>query len=184
MVSYAFRDVNVTSGDIRAHISGDTVVLASGQEVIVSISGQQIDFVSGIAIALSGLNVITTIPNINVNVGSVSVNSGLGVIVQSGVNVINSQPSPPTVIRARSPIMVSDSSGGVILSSGQTREVTIRALDGDIYVGSPIGNDMPYSGCGVLIQQGDTASIPIDNFNNVAVFAAVSGNRVSFGGVY
>jgi len=55
MVSYAFRDVNVTSGDIRAHISGDTVVLASGQEVIVSISGQQIDFVSGIAIALSGV---------------------------------------------------------------------------------------------------------------------------------
>jgi hypothetical protein len=80
--------------------------------------------------------------------------------------------------------MVSDSSGGVVLSSGEVREVTIRALDGDIYVGSPIGNDMPYSGCGVLIQQGDTASIPIDNFNNVAVFAATSGNRVSFGGVY
>ena len=178
--------MNVLSGEVIAHISGETVVLASGSVIggSTSISGQYIGLISGVAIALSGLNVIAIISGLSISLSSgtqISMNSGMGVVVQSGLYVIKQS---PTVIRARSPLMVSDSSGGVILSSGEVREVTIRALDGDIYVGSPINDDMPYSGCGVLIQQGDTASIPIDNFNNVAVFATVSGNRVSFGGVY
>jgi len=226
MVNYAFRDVNVMSGEIRAYISGDAVSI-SGQPV--TISGQQIDFVSGIVVELSGLNVVANLGGINISLASgtqitiqsgigvvtsvsgqvvqisgqqveisgqavyvsgvvdilsgayINIGSGIGVTVQSGINIFR---PPPTVIRARSPLMVPDSSGGVILSSGETREITLRALDGDIYIGSPIGNDMPYSGCGVLIMQGDTVAIPINNFNAVSVFASVSGNRVSFGGVY
>lgn len=52
MVSYAFRDVNVLSGQIRALISGDYVVASiSGQAI--SISGQAIS-ISGQIVGISG----------------------------------------------------------------------------------------------------------------------------------
>jgi hypothetical protein len=224
-VTYAFRDVNVLSGQLRALISGDAVDISgqvvniSGQTVVVaggvSVSGQPIDFVSGIVNELSGLNVIANLGGVNITLASgtqitmqsgvgvitsisgqavyisgvvdilsgayVNIGSGIGVIVQSGIDMVK---RPPTIIRARPIILVQSGSGGQVLSSGQIQEATIRSLDGNIYIGSATGVDMPMSGVGVLIMQGDAVAIPIDDFSSIRVCAETSGHRVTFGGVY
>jgi hypothetical protein len=230
MVSYAFRDVNVLSGQVRALISGDAidisgqVVNISGQTVVVaggvSVSGQPIDFVSGIVIELSGLNVIANLGGVNLSLASgtqitmqsgvgvvtsvsgqvvaisgqavyisgvvdilsgayVNIGSGIGVIVQSGIEIVK---HVPTLIKARPIVLVQSGSGGQVLSSGQIQEATIRSLDGNIYIGGTI--DMPMSGVGVLIMQGDAIGIPIDDFSSIRVCSETSGHRVTFGGVY
>jgi hypothetical protein len=106
--------------------------------------------------------------------------SGQPVIIQSGIYIVS---PPPTTVLARTPVPINSNSGGTTLTSGQTVEVLIKSLDGDIYIGSPVGSNMPYSGCGILIQQGDTITFPIGNFGFVSLFAATSGNRVSYGGI-
>jgi len=74
-------------------------------------------------------------------------------------------------------------SGGVILSSGEVMGVSVKALStnsGDIYVG---GEAPPYSGAGFLLEPGEAWNLDVDNLNKVRVFAAVSGDVVTYGAV-
>jgi len=188
--------------------SGTTVTIASGQFVnigsSVSISGQAV-FISGTVAVLSGTGVITSISGQAVFIsgtvalvsgGYVNIGSGIGVMVQSGINVnvgsgigvITSVSGnsvvigPASVIRARAILYVTNVSGGVTLQSGGIVSMTLRSLDGDIYVGGNTGVEFPYIGYGMLMQQGDSMTMDIGNFNMVSVCAGVSGNRVSYVG--
>lgn len=187
--------VNVTGTLFTISLSAQAISV-SGQPV--SISGQPITLQSGtIVIGQSGLNVVVQ-SGVNV-VGnftaSASVSgqpvaltsgtivigqSGLNVVVQSGLPVI-----PPAVIavRARAIFMVTAASGGATLNSGVVTGALIKSMDGDIYLGGTSDIDMPYSGYGILIQQGDTLSMPAANFNQINVCATISGNRIWYGGV-
>jgi hypothetical protein len=60
--------------------------------------------------------------------------------------------------------------------------MTVRSLDGDIYLGGSSGIEYPYNGYGMLMQQGDSMTLDVNNFNLVSVCAGVSGNRVSYVG--
>ena len=143
--------------------SGAFVNIGSGVGVVTSISGQAV-FVSGTVALVSG--------------GYVNVGSGVGVVTSvSGNSVIV---GPPTVIRARQVMFVNNNSGGQTLSSGGIVSLSLRSLDGDIYVGGSTGIEFPYSGYGMYMSQGDTIGLDANNFNLVSVFAAISGNRVSY----
>lgn len=72
-------------------------------------------------------------------------------------------------------------SGGIVLSSGEVVSVSVKALStnsGDIYVG---GEAPPYSGAGFLLEPGEAWNLDVDNLNKVRLFAAVSGDIVSYG---
>ena len=74
-------------------------------------------------------------------------------------------------------------SGGTIITSGAVKAATVKALSGDIYVGGSVAEDMPYSGHGFLLSQGEAWSLDIDNFGRIRVFPVISGAWVSYGGV-
>lgn len=199
-VSFTFLLANSGLGVI---MSGQGVLI-SGQQVEISgqpvlISGQP---VTVDAVRSSGLNVVVqsglgVVGSLTVNISGQPVNvsgqpialvsgsivvgqSGLNVVVQSGLGVV-----PPAVIaiRARPVMLVTANSGGETLVSGLVTTAFIRSLDGDFYIGGNAGVDMPYSGYGILLQEGDRISIPINNFNLINVCATVSGRRISYGGV-
>ena len=159
-------------------LSGSYVNIGSGVGVITSISGQAV-FISGIVDLKSGAYV-----NIGSGVGVVTSISGQAVFVSGTVNVISGTVSimPPSVIHTRAITRFSDVSGGTTLASGGIQSLSLRSLDGDIYVGGTLGIDMPYSGYGMLVQQGDALTIDIQNFNLVAICASISGYRVSYMG--
>lgn len=153
-----------------ARSSGINVVVQSGLGVVgsltVNVSGQPVT-VSGQPVAIVSGSIVTG-------------QSGLNVVAQSGLGVIT-----PSVIavRARAILLVTADSGGQTLVSGVITTAFVRSLDGEIYLGGNTGIDMPYSGYGILVQQGDRLSIPVNNFNLINVCAAISGNRISYGGV-
>jgi len=177
--------VNIGSGvGVIASISG-AIVTVSGQ--FVAVSGI-VDLKSGAYVNVgSGIGVVTSISGQAVFVsGIVDLKSGAYVNVGSGVGVVTSVSGnsvivgPPTVIRARQVMFVNNNSGGQTLSSGGIVSLSLRSLDGDIYVGGSTGIEFPYSGYGMYMSQGDTIGLDANNFNLVSVFAAISGNRVSY----
>jgi hypothetical protein len=177
--------VNIGSGvGVIASISG-AIVTVSGQ--FVAVSGI-VDLKSGAYVNVgSGIGVVTSISGQAVFVsGIVDLKSGAYVNVGSGVGVVTSVSGnsvivgPPTVIRARQVMFVNNNSGGQTLSSGGIVSLSLRSLDGDIYVGGSTGIEFPYSGYGMYMSQGDTIGLDANNFNLVSVFAAISGNRVAY----
>ena len=81
------------------------------------------------------------------------------------------------------PLGVTSDSGGVILTSAECISVTVKALaanSGDIYLGGHTGGNMPYSGGGLLLAAGEAINVDIDNTGKVHVFAAVSGDKVTY----
>lgn len=78
---------------------------------------------------------------------------------------------------------IPSSSGGVLLYSGDTNMVILRNNPGNnyMYVGS--SGERPCSGFGFKLAGGDGITIPITNFNLIAVFAATSGQYISFMGM-
>lgn len=186
----------VANSGLGVQMSGQGVLI-SGQPV--SISGQPV-LISGQPIIVdpalsSGLNVIVqsglgVVGSLSSSVsgqpvalvsGTIAINqSGLNVVVQSGLGIV---PPAVTAVRARGQFLVTANSGGEALTSGVVTATIIRSLDGDIYVGGRDNIEMPYSGYGLLVQQGDTLSMPVNNFNLIKVCAAVSGNRIFYGGV-
>lgn len=170
--------------------SGVQVIVQSGLGVVgtftASISGQPVALTSGtMVVDQSGLNVIVQ-SGLGV-VGSFTTSvSGQPVALVSGTQVglsglaVTTYPTPASVVRTRGILLITDASGGQTLASGGIISLSVRSLDGDIYAGGSVGIEYPYSGYGMLMQQGDTLSLDVGNFNLVSVCASVSGYRVSY----
>ena len=93
---------------------------------------------------------------------------------------------PKSLVRTADIQVIPSTSGGVKLSSGETKAVIIKAPStnsGIIYVGASSG-DTPYSGYGYILEAGDKETFEIDNLNKINVFATVSGDKISFCGLF
>jgi len=95
-------------------------------------------------------------------------------------------PNPwgPSEVTRADVMFVTAASGGVILSSGEIKSVTLKAFaknSGDIYVGGP--DTKPYSGRGFCLEPGESWNIDVENLNKALLVAVVSGDRVTWGAV-
>jgi hypothetical protein len=179
--------------------SGLQVVLQSGTIVVTttSVSGQPVALVSGTQVGLSGLQVIVQsgLQTILQSGTIVVLASGSAVIVStsgqpealvSGTQVglsglyTNAYPVPAAAVRARLSQKFSDVSGGQILLSAGVTSVSLRSLDGDVWVGGAQGIDYPYSGYGMLMSIGDSLGLDVANPNLISVCATISGQRVAY----
>ena len=174
----ASSPIYVASGMLVRLESGENVVINSGANIVTSISGQAV-FISGTVALLSGGYV-----NIGSGVGVITSISGQAVFISGSVTLVSGvvSLSVPSIIRARLSMKVTDLSGGATLASGGVVAVSLRSLDGDLWVGGSTGIEYPYSGYGMLMQQGDSLSFDVQNFNQISVVATVSGYRVAYVG--
>lgn len=159
------KAVVTSSGSLNVSLqSGATigsVTLQSGNTMVVTSSGIDTLTVS------SGLNVVVA-SGLNVRVGS-----GLNVIVGSGVYIIAPAMNQG---RSRAVLTLDNNSGGTILQSGDCESMILKSMavsSGDVYVG--YSNERPYSGFGYALQAGESIALDVNNFNKVAVFGIISG---------
>lgn len=124
---------------------------------------------------------------ISLNSGTITVGqSGISVIVQSGLGVI---PSIPRQVITAGYVLVGAMSGGIQLSSGEVQGVVVRALNansGVILMGGSI--NMPWFNVfddvfGFPLLPGDTIIQSINNLNAIRVVASISGDRLAFSGI-
>jgi hypothetical protein len=107
-----------------------------------------------------------------------------GITVTQTTNVYTGATSPAEKVDAVGVLVVPANSGGVILNSGEVVGVSLKALarnSGDIYVGGP--DNRPYSGYGYCLEPGEAWNIDVQNLNNVALVAVISGDRVTWASV-
>lgn len=151
---------------------------------------------SGEARSVSGNVVSTSVSGnvISVTGGGVSIS---GNVVNISGSIIQPSYSSNTNVRGRNVALIGAASGGVVLSSGDCSQVTIRAVSsntGSIFVGGVNTIDVPWgvnstSGNGFILGPGDGVTFPISNLNlvKVAAFSGAggsnSGNQVSYMGV-
>ena len=166
-VKVSGQSVVVTSGQVVAKISGETVIAKiSGETVIAKISGETI------IAKISGETVIAKVSGEAVKV------SGETVSIET-----------PTAVKTGLIRIITHASGGEVLHSGAVKSVVVRANtanSGDIAVGG--ATDRPWyqaacSGQGLVLDGAEAVSLDVNNFNAVYVVAEVSGDQVSFAGV-
>lgn len=89
------------------------------------------------------------------------------------------------IVRGRPLLQLNSLSGGVQLLSGAIASVTLKNLtgNGDVYVGGSGTGNAPYSGYGFLLAGGEGISLGLRNFTQVSLFAANSGDFVTYFGV-
>jgi hypothetical protein len=117
--------------------------------------------------------------------GTVTVNSGTGVVIQSGASVISAA-NIPTLVQTGSILRVTGVSGGIAISSGIVVSAVVKAVagnSGDIYVGGSGAARNPYSGYGYLLRPGEAYGTDINNLFSVKVVASISGDMITFAGV-
>jgi len=105
-----------------------------------------------------------------------------GNIIGTSLNPIYTNIVPYSAIRAADTKVLPSISGGVEISSGEIKVLKLKSLSsnsGDIYVG-----DAPYSGHGYIIEVGGEEEFNIDNMNKIKAFATVSGDVISFYGLF
>jgi len=177
------QSVVVTSGQVVAKVSGETVIAKvsgetvvakiSGETIIAKVSGQSVVVTSGLVVAkVSGQSVVVT--------------SGQVVAKVSGETVAI---EVPTMIKTGPVRTLSDASGGVVLHSGAVKAAIVKALtenSGVILVGG--SGDRPWyeaagSAQGMVLAAGEAQSKDISDFNQIYVVAQISGDRVCFDGV-
>ena len=151
----------------------DTYFITPDGKNWIKVKGDNSIFANPGVIVRSGVYVISDI--------EVNESSGLSVIVQSGIGITSYVPSG---VRTRSILLVSDVSGGVTLLSGNVVSATVKPLSGGMYLGGTAGIDMPYSGYGFLVASAQSVSMDINNFNAIKVCAIVSGDPISYMGVF
>jgi len=179
------------TGPILAKVSGETVQLASGTGPIsvsgqpIKISGEKVFVIteSGDYVVVSG-EVVAKVSGESLVVTSGEVRALIsGDVVQISGQVVDFK--APTTIKTSGLFTVTGASGGANLYSGAVVSVTVKALSsnsGDIYVGG--STHKPYSGYGFLLEPGEAINVDVDNFGEVWVFAAVSGDKVTYLGIY
>ncbi|MFQ5758413.1 MAG: hypothetical protein ACE5IF_01900 [Candidatus Bathyarchaeia archaeon] len=91
----------------------------------------------------------------------------------------------PTTIKTGSIRTITDNSGGDVLHSGAVKSVLLKAIprSGNFYVGGSTNLNLPYSGYGFELASGEAIQIDCDNFEEIYVFATVSGDDVTFMGI-
>lgn len=107
-----------------------------------------------------------------------------GITVTQTQNVYTGAVSPAEKVDGVGVLVVPANSGGVILNSGEVVGVSMKALaknSGDIYVGGP--DNRPYSGYGYCLEPGESWNLDVQNLNKVALFAVISGDKVTWGAV-
>jgi len=162
-------------------ISGDTVSITSGQ--IVQLPTTQVVKVSGETVFVKGSGEWFEVHVLSGGepVGTVTTDiSGQTVVVASGVTgtfVIR----PSTSVKTGAVTRVTANSGGAVLPTVSVLGVTVKSLDGDVYVGGVV--DMPYSGYGFVMGVGEAWGGDVNNFNAVRLCAPHSGDRVTYIGV-
>jgi hypothetical protein len=144
--------------------------------------------------------------------GTVTINSGTGVVIQSGASVISTAnisgqavtvsgniviakisgetvtivPATPTLVQTGTILRVTALSGGVAISSGVVVSAVIKAIagnSGDIYVGGSGAARNPFSGYGYLLRPGEAYGTDINNLFSIKVVASTSGDLITFAGV-
>jgi len=198
IASGAIINRDIISG-IQVIIQPDIVVKTSGEWNEVHLLSGEASISSGVVVyreLLSGLQVITQ-PNIVVKTSGETVSvasgvvldkapiSGLGVTIQPNAVVKISgetvDVAVPTILKTNALKRVTDASGGEVLYSGATKSVTLKNMSeysGDIYIGG--SGDMPYSGFGFALSEGEAINLDVIDFAGVYVVAEVSGELVSF----
>jgi len=176
--------VVVTSGQVLAKVSGETIATSvSGNIVIAKISGETvIAKISGESLIVTSGQVVSKISG-----ESVVVTSGLVVAKVSGETV---SIETPTFIKTGPVRTLSDASGGVVLHSGAVKAAVVKALSdnsGVVLVGG--SGDRPWyeaagSAQGFVLAAGEAQSKDISDFNQIYVVAQISGDKVCFDGVY
>ena len=94
---------------------------------------------------------------------------------------------PVRAMKPASLLKVTGASAGVALSLGKVKAVIVKALvanSGNIFMGGNAPGDYPYSGYGYLLEPGESLSLDVDDFSRLAVFANVSGDRITYAGVH
>jgi len=96
----------------------------------------------------------------------------------------------PTIVKTGPIRQVSGGSGGIVLHSGAVKSAVVKGLasnSGLVLVGG--SGDRPWyedicSGQGLILAGGEAASLDVDDFDAIYVVAEVSGDQVSFLGVF
>lgn len=113
---------------------------------------------------------------------SITVTVPVTVPVTNKVNVFTEEPPTPQKVEGVGILDIPANSGGVVLSSGDTLGISVKALvknSSDIYVGGP--DSSPYSGRGFLLEPGESWSLDVQNLNKVRLVAVISGDKVTWG---
>jgi len=164
-----WRPITVNaSGELPISVSVTATADISGQAVWVG-SGEVISKISGEVVNISGQPVSVTISEVSVTSGEIHILSG-------NVNI-----DTPSTIRIGNTVTVGSISGGITVSSGSVKSVTLKSLSsnsGDLYIGG-----YPYSGFGLLLEVGEAICLDINNLNLIRVYAVVSGDHISYMGI-
>jgi mucin-19 len=141
---------------------------------------------SGEYVGISGTVTVNSGTGVIVQSGiGVQVRSGTGVVIQSGASVISAA-NIPTLVQTGSILRVTGLSGGIAISSGIVVSAVVKAVagnSGDIYVGGSGAARNPYSGYGYLLRPGEAYGTDINNLFSVKVVASISGDMITFAGV-
>ncbi len=171
------------SGTLSADVSGQWVEshILSGEVSIQS--GAQVITQSGIEIIWRGIQVSGTVEisgDLSANISGQWVESH---ILSGEVSI--ETPSTIKIAAPTNPKQIHSLSGGTPLQSGTSISVIIKSLSGnsDMYVGGFTTGHRPYSGCGLLLAGGEAINIDVDEMGKINLFAANSGNMVSYLGV-
>jgi len=173
--------VTVSGNVVTAKVSGETVIAkVSGETVTTSIASGSIVTVSGnVVIAkVSGETVIAKVSGETV-IGKVS---GETVVAKVSGEVVDIK--VPTTVKTDSLKVITGASGGQVLHSGAVVSVTVKAVSansGDLYVGG--ATNRPYSGFGFQLEKGEAINLDASDFDDVYLFAVVSGDRCTFLGI-
>jgi len=177
------------SGELPISVSATAEV--SGQPVRVSGERSRIEGyypASGdwrpIVVNASGQLDISVTATAEISGQAVWVSSGEVISKVSGETVAI---ETPTRLRTGYIKEVSSVSGGVSIAAGSVKSVVIKALpsnSGDIYVGGNLDGDMPFSGYGLVLGAGESVNLDINNLSVLRVYATVSGDKITWAGVY
>ena len=164
-----WRPISVNaSGELPISVSVTATADISGQAVWVG-SGEIISKISGEVVNISGQPVSVTISEVSITSGEIHIMSG-------NINI-----DTPSTVRIGNTATVGSISGGISISSGIIKSVTVKSLSsnsGDLYIGG-----YPYSGYGLLLEAGESISLDINNLNLIHVYAVVSGDKISYMGI-
>jgi len=168
-------------------VSGE-VTIADGVQVsgTVAVSGEVT------AIVQSGAQVITQ-PGIQVSgaviiSGLVGVNSGRVDVLSGEVHILSGTvdievPTSLLTNAVDNPQLISDNSGGDIITSGSIISVVVKAVGEnatDMYVGGHTATHMPYSGHGMVLAAGEAMNLDIAELGYVKACATTSGDKLSY----
>ena len=163
--------------EVHALVDSSGVIISPTNPLWIQSSGQGVILPSTQQIQISGQG--TFLPATQV----VKISGDMVVVASGGITGVTATVTALTSIKTGAVKRVTGVSGGTVLFSGVVQSVTMKSLDGDIYVGGS-GNNRPYSGFGFLLDKGEGVSFDVSNFDAIYVCApATSGNRVSFYGV-